>query len=237
MFFALLLAGRAAVFFDYNGELAIKIKYLCFTVVKIPKKKKKPKKTKKKADKKDKKVKAAKDDKEVCEEETEKISDKKKSVEKQKKDGGKKPVEKKKKLDLKSLTLNEKIELLKRALSNIGKPLKKLLKRIKFSHMSIGIVCGGDDAAKTAIKFGAMNIAVGNVLGLLDSFFTLKPLDDMNITADFQSEETIYDIYFEVRLSLFAGLVGAIGLLKALLKAYNEFKRIKAQNDRKAERG
>ena len=203
LFFALLLAGRVSVFFDYNNDLALKIKYMCFTVVKLPKKKpKKPKKTKEKKDKKDK----AEEDKD----------------EKKKKE--------KKKFDIKSLTFDDYIDLLKMALSGVGKPLKKLFKSIKFSHMSINIVVGGSDAAKTAIKFGALNYAAGNALGLIDSFFTLKPLDDMNITADFQSEQTFYDIYFEVRLSLFAALAAGFRLIGAALKLFKEFKKKQKAN-------
>lgn len=197
-FFALLLAGRVVVFFDYNGELAVKIKYLCFTVIKIPgkpKKEKKVKKTKPKSEK--------------------------------KKEAPKKPA--KRKFDFMSLSFDDKIALIKQTLSGVRKPIRKMLKRIAFSHMSINIVCGGDNAAKAAIKFGAMNIAAGNVLGLLDSFFTLKPLDDMNITVDFQSENTIYDIYFEVGMSLFAGLAGALGLLFALIKVMKTYKKTKSK--------
>ena len=211
LFFALLLAGRVSVFFDYNNGLALKIKYLCFTVVKLPKKKKKPKKPKKVKEKKAKKDKAEEE-----------------------KDEKKKP--EKKKFDIKSLTFDDYIDLLKMALSGVGKPLKKLFKSIKFSHMSINIVVGGSDAAKTAIKFGAINYAAGNALGLLDSFFTLKPLDDMNITADFQSEKTLYDIYFEVRLTLFAALAAGFRLIGAFLKLFKEFKKKQKANKIKQRR-
>ena len=222
LFIALLLCGRVAVFFDYNGMLSLKIKYLCFNIVKRPRKKRKGSKRKSK------KKNAGKFGKNVAEN-SEKSADRKKN----KKSGNKKN---KKKLDLKSLTSDDKIELLKLALSGFGKPLKKLLKRVEFSHMSIRIVCGGSDAAVAAIKFGAMNIAVGNVLGLLDSFFTLKELDDMYITVDFQSEETLYDVYFEARLSLFAAIVGGFGLLRAFLKlnsTYDE-KRANAESRKAA---
>ena len=210
LFFALLLAGRVSVFFDYNNDLALKIKYMCFTVVKIPKKKKKPKKPKKTKEKKDKKAEKAKADKES------------------EKDGKKKP--EKKKFDIRSLTFDDWIDLLKMALSGVGKTLKKLFKSIVFSHMSINVVVGGSDAAKTAIKFGAFNFAAGNALGLIDSFFTLKPLDDMNITADFQSEKTLYDIYFEVRLTLFAALAAGFRLIGAFLKLFKEFKKKQKAN-------
>ncbi len=210
LFFVLLLAGRVAVYFEYNGTIALKIKYLCFTIIKIPKKRKTKKKAKRKR-KDDKKSKAEN----VRSAESGKSSEKLDKI---------KESQKKKGIDLKSLTFDDKIELLKLALSGVGKPLKKLLKRIEFSHMSVEVICGGDDAAKTAIKFGAVNIVVGNVLGLLDSFFTLKPLDDMNIGVDFQSDETLADVYFEVRLSLFAGFAGAFGLLGAFLKLNKAYK-------------
>lgn len=201
LFFALLLAGRVSVFFDYNGELALKIKYLCFTVMKIPKRKK-PRKAKKSKPKKS----------------------KKKSEKDEKQDG------KKKGGLLKNLTFDDILELLTQALTGIGKPLRRLFKSIVISHLSIGITCGGDDAAKTAIKFGAMNIAVGNVLGLLDSFFTLKPLDDLNIGVDFQSEKTLYDCYFEARMSLFAALAAVIRLVSVALKLFGSLKKKKKAN-------
>lgn len=221
LFFVLLLAGRVSVFFDYNDSLALKIKYLCFTVVKLPKTRKKPQKPKKKKVKKSKKTKASKPEKEADQKALEDKDGKKGS---DKKKGGKK------KFDLKSLTFDDILDLLKLALSGVGKPLKKLFKSIKFSHVSIRVVVGGSDAARTAIKFGAINIAAGNALGLIDSFFTLKTLDDMNITADFQSEKTLYDVYFEVRLSLFAALAAGFRLLGAFLKLLKAYKKKQAKN-------
>ena len=203
LFFALLLAGKVSVFFDYNGDLALKIKYLCFTVVKIPKKKKPKKKKKEKASK-----------------------SKENDESKDGKKGGKgdKNGKKQSMFSLKGLMFDDILELLKQALTGIGKPLRKLFKSIELSHMSIGIVCGGDDAAKTAIKFGAMNIAVGNLLGLLASFFTLKPLDDLNIGVDFQCEKSSYDVYFEVRLTLFAALAAGFRLIGVALGLFGTFK-------------
>lgn len=233
LFFVLLLAGRVSVFFDYNGQLALKIKYMCFTIIKMPKKKraKKPKKSrpsKKKEKKKDIPAEAA-DDK------ADGKSDKKDDRDKDKKDDNGKKDKKskdggKKRFDLKSLTFDDIIALVKLAFSGVGKPLRKLFKSIKVSHMSIRIVCGGSDAAVTGIKYGAINAVLGNVLGLIDSFFTLKPLDDMYITADFQSEETLFDVYFEVRLTLFAAVAAGFRLIKAFLKVYKELKKRQKHN-------
>lgn len=201
---ALLLAGRVSVFFDYNGELALKVKYLCFTVFKIPMKSKKakPKKDKPKKSKKSKKA----------------------------QDTSQEGEQKQKKGLLKNLTFDDILALLKQALTGIGKPLRRLFKSIVISHLSLNITVGGDDAAKTAIKFGAMNIAVGNVLGLLDSFLTLKPLDDLNIGVDFQSEETLYDAYFEMRMTLFAAIVAVIRLARVALKLFGSLKKRKKSN-------
>lgn len=233
LFFVLLLAGRVSVFFDYNGQLALKIKYMCFTIIKMPKKKraKKPKKSRS-SKKKEKKKDISADDSggETAEKGGEdKDKDKKDGKgkkDKKSKDGGKK------KFDLKSLTFDDIIALVKQAFSGVGRPLRKLFKSIKMSHMSIRIVCGGSDAAVTGIKYGAINAVVGNVLGLLDSFFTLKPLDDLYITADFQSEETLFDIYFEVRLTLFAAVVAGFRLIKAFLKVYKDMKKRQKNNKR-----
>lgn len=230
LFFALLLAGRVSVYFDHNGELALKAKYMCFTVFRIPKKPKKPRRSRKKRAKRDKNTEIVKADDKAGGEKASDGGDKTEGGKRGKKDG--KADGKKKAFDLKSLTFDDIIDLVKTAFSSVGKPLKKLLKSIKFSHMSIGIVCGGSDAAVTAIKFGAINAAAGNVLGLLDSFFTLKPLDDMNITVDFQSEKTLYDIYFEVRLTLFAALVGGVKILMAFLKLVKAYKRKQEKNMR-----
>lgn len=238
LFFALLLAGKVAVYFDYTGELAVKIKYICFTVVRIPKKEKKRKRPKKVKEKREKKAKKESAEKAELSEKTgeeqnsaeiAEKSEKKKSADKKanKKTDGE---QKKKKLDLKSLTFDDMIALLKLAFSSVRKPLRKLFKSIVFSHMCLRAVCGGDDAAKTAIKYGALNMAAGNVLGLLDSYFTLKPLDDMYIGVDFQNESSEYDVYFEVRLTVFAALAAGVKLLAAFLKLIRAYKKKSAAN-------
>lgn len=238
LFFALLLAGKVAVYFDYTGELAVKFKYICFTVVRIPKKEKKRKRPKKVKEKREKKAKKESAEKAELSEKTgeeqnsaeiAEKSEKKKSADKKanKKTDGE---QKKKKLDLKSLTFDDMIALLKLAFSSVRKPLRKLFKSIVFSHMCLRAVCGGDDAAKTAIKYGALNMAAGNVLGLLDSYFTLKPLDDMYIGVDFQNESSEYDVYFEVRLTVFAALAAGVKLLAAFLKLIRAYKKKSAAN-------
>lgn len=102
--------------------------------------------------------------------------------------------------------LGDILELVKMGLNSLGKPLRKIIKRVEISHLALNIVCGGEDAAKAAITFGAVNMAVGNLLGWLDTFFTLKPVDELSINVDFESEQTVADAYVEIKLTVAAAL-------------------------------
>ena len=244
LFFALIFAGKVAVYFDYNGTIAVTIKYMCFTILHIPKQRKKPIKAKK--SKKQKKSEKADNSEEITPADvpseqappapTEEVSEKSAKTEKSKKakksdkDDKSEKGEKKKFFDITTLTFDDIIALVKLAFASVRKPLRKLFKSITFSHLSIRATVGGDDAAKTAIKFGALNMAAGNVLGLIDSYFTLKPLDDMNIGVDFQSEQSVYDVYFEVRMTVFAALAAGFKLIFAGLKLITAYKKKSGAN-------
>ena len=235
LFFALIFAGKVAVYFDYNGTVAVTIKYMCFTILHIPKQRKKPKKAKK--SKKEKKSEKADNSKEITPADvpseqappapTEEVSEKSAKTEKSKKakksdkDDKSEKGEKKKFFDITTLTFDDIIALVKLAFASVRKPLRKLFKSITFSHLSIRATVGGDDAAKTA---------AGNVLGLIDSYFTLKPLDDMNIGVDFQSEQSVYDVYFEVRMTVFAALAAGFKLIFAGLKLITAYKKKSGAN-------
>lgn len=206
----LILVGRVTVIFDYGEELYLKVSYLMFTVFKIPAKRKKTAKKDKKSAKSAKK--AAKS--------AEKAEKSAKKAEKTSKNAGKSA--KKPKPDLSDI-----FALVKLALDSIGKPLKRILKRTEISHLRLDIVCGGSDAAKAALNFGATNILVGNALGWVDSFFTLKTPDRINIGVDFQCEQTEYDTYCEVRLSLAAALGFLFSIIGRAVKHYGSHKEAK----------
>lgn len=222
----LILVGRVTVIFDYGEELYLKVSYLMFTVFRIPAKRKKTAKKDKKAAKSAKKaVKSA----EKAEEKSEDSADNKaeqsgekaeKSVKKAGKPGGKST--KKSKPELSDI-----LALVKLAADSIGKPLKRALKRTEISHLRLDIVCGGEDAAKAALNFGRMNIIVGNALGWIDSFFTLKAADRINIGVDFQCEQTEYAAYCEVRLSLAAALGFLFSIIGRAVKHYGSHKEAK----------
>lgn len=202
----LILAGRVTVIFDYGEEMYLRISYFMFTVLSVPaKRKKSAKKDRKSAKSAKKAVKSAEKAEEKSENpESEKSEDKADKFDKTKKSTKKSEKNSKKKPELSDI-----FALVKLVMDSIGKPLKRVLKRTELSHLSVEIICGGDDAAKAALNFGKMNILVGNALGWIDSFFTLKQPDRIDVGVDFQREDTQYDVYCEVRLSL-AALLGLL---------------------------
>lgn len=206
LFLLLILAGRVTVIFDYGEELYLKISYLMFTVIKIPAKRKKSAKKDKKAAKSVKKAaRSAEKAEEKSENPTSEKSEEKADLSEEKSEKSEKSDKKGKKKP----ALSDIFALVKLVTDSIGKPLKRVLKRTVISHMSLNIICGGDDAAKAALNFGRMNILVGNALGWIDSFFTLKKPDRINVGVDFQREDIQYYVYCEVRLSL-AALLGLL---------------------------
>jgi len=212
----LLLLCNVTVIFDFNGDIYLRISYLFFTIVKIPAIKKKNRKKKRRAKKAIKSVAELTEDAAVDEAKAENDADGKAKAKPEKSDG---KADDKKKSD-KKLSLGEIFEVVKLVLDSLGKPLKKLLKRTRISHLRLEIVCGGDDAAKAALNFGRMNIIVGNALGWIDSFFTLKPVDDLHIDVDFESERTVANAYCEARLTLTAALAFVFTLLGRAIRFY-----------------
>lgn len=173
LFLLILLMSRATVIIDFCGDIQLKIKYFGITVFKKPGGKKSGKPEKSK----------------------EKDEEDKKDDKSDKKDKKKKP---KKPLP----TFDELMELVRLALDSLGKPLKRILKRVTFSHLSFTAVCGGDDAAKAAINYGAVNLALSSALNLIDTFFTLKAPDNLKVDVDFYQEKTEIDLYCEIRTTL-----------------------------------
>lgn len=211
----LLLLFNVTVIFDFNGDIYLRISYLFFTIVKIPAIKKKNRKKKRRAKKALKSVAKVTDTVAADEVKAENAGDDSKKKSSAKTEKSEKPEKKKP-----DLSLGEIFEVVKLVLDSLGKPLKKLLKRTKISHLRLEIVCGGDDAAKAALNFGRMNIIVGNALGWADSFFTLKPVDELHIGVDFESERTTANAYLEARLTLIAALAFVFTLLGRAIRFY-----------------
>lgn len=213
LFIILLLALPVVIYFDYGETLYLKVKYLFLTLYRIPakpKKRKKPKNRKpQKASESDKGDGAEKSAAEnitepkASAESAEKLEAEQGSDEKAEKE--KKSKKEKKEKDPKIPTLPEIFELLRALTDSLGKPLKKLLRRIRICDLDIRMICGGEDAAKAALNFGKANLVIGNALGFLGSFFTLKnPHVDINV--DFMSEETVTECSCVVKVNALTAL-------------------------------
>lgn len=219
LLFLILLLSRVTIIVDYDGDVYLKVSYFGITVFKIPgkkKPKKKPKKKKKKSDIADKAAETA-----VKEDESADKKDESTDGSGKPDDPDKKKKEKKAKKPKKPLpTFDELMDLLRLALNSVGKPLRKILKRVTFSHLSFDAVCGGADAARAAINYGAMNFALSSVLNLIDTFFTLKAPDDLHIGVDFYQEKTVIKIYCEIRTTVGAAIAFVFSLLGRAVMNY-----------------
>lgn len=212
----ILLICPVVVSFEYGEDIFLKVRYLFVTFFRIPpknkKQKRKDKKDEKKADKAAKeaeKLTEAADAPKQSKQQTAKASEKKAAA--KGKPNAKSKAEKQKP------TLSEIFAVVKMLAESLGKPLKKLLHRVRITNMRLDIICGGDDAAAAALNYGKMNIVVGNALGWLDMFFTLvKP--DINIGVDFESEDTLTEMSCKIKLSIAAAFaflfVGLFRILK-----------------------
>lgn len=222
VFLLVLLMTSVKVRFEYYDELRLKISWLFITIIRVPARKKKMKRRDKKAAKDIKKTAKTvasaerKTDSDTSEEKTEggkpaeksgdKVSAKKQKKKSAAKSGGK-------------LTLKNIFELVKLIWDSLGKPLRHLFKATRINGFRLKIIVGGDDAAKAAIKFGAVNMAAGSALAFLDGCFTLKE-PDFKINCDFMSEETTSECEFTAKLTMIAALAFLFWLLGRFLKNY-----------------
>ena len=212
LFIIILLAVPVVIRFEYGSALLLKARYLFITVYRFPKK---PKKRRRKKAKKKRGRSEASQKKAAAAKTAEAAQSEAAAEAKPEKDGKAKKETKEK--DPRVPTLSEIFELVKALADGLCKPLKKLLKRIHINDFRLEMVCGGDDAAKAALKFGAVNLAVGNALGQLGSWFTMKD-PHIDIGVDFQNEHTDVQCSCTVRVSALVVLIFVFDLLFRLVR-------------------
>lgn len=104
-------------------------------------------------------------------------------------------------------------------LSAVFSCVGKTLKRLKIKRFVLDIVVASDDAASTAISYGAVCSAVYPVLTLLSTAVGVK-LKNVSITADFNATNPDFKLSADISVALIFLLVSAFGILKE----YNNFK-------------
>ena len=101
--------------------------------------------------------------------------------------------------------------------------IKKQLRHIRITRLCLGIKVAADDAALTAIYYGAVCSAVYPILSLLDSLSNIA-LKQIDIRADFESAKPDFAFSARVKLRLFF-------LLAAAVAALSEFNKFKTRNE------
>lgn len=105
-------------------------------------------------------------------------------------------------------------------LGNLGRILKifggKLLKSVVFDEAYINISVGTGDAASTAIKYGKTCQKVYPLMGFLCNNNVVRHYD-VNVDADFLSNNTEGEFFFEMNICLRKIINSAIGLVLRLI--------------------
>lgn len=96
-------------------------------------------------------------------------------------------------------------------------PVKRIIRKIRVNNLYVDYVVGGADAAAVAMKYGAVNAAVGALLGWLAEIVRLHKKEIL-IEADFAREKSDIFVYCDVKLRLSTALACCIWLLWRLFK-------------------
>ena len=209
-----------------NDETRIKIRYAGITIFSVSPEDEKHKKQKKNKEKQKKSPDDKSDnisaDNENPEQKTESTADKAKESKKTHK------VEKKadnngndgllSKLGL-SGDIGETIEFVKQLISSASKPVKRLISHIRVSNFYLFITASGEDAAQAAMNYGKINWLVHTALAVLYNTVKLN-VKKIDITADFTSGKTEYELSCKVKLRLGTAIGCVLWFLFRAAKLY-----------------
>lgn len=189
--FVIILSIPLKVELGYDNKISLKVKYLFIKLNILPTDPNKPKKEKKPKE--------------------EKKTEPKPEEEK--------PKEKKPNPILEMVKANG-FDGMMEILGNLGNVLKifggKLLKSIVFNQAYIDISVGTGDAASTAIKYGKICQKVYPLMGFLCSNNVVKKYD-VDVEADFLSNKTEGEFFFEMNICLRKIINSVIGLVVRLI--------------------
>ncbi|MGN0553552.1 MAG: hypothetical protein ACI4I1_09215 [Oscillospiraceae bacterium] len=212
LLFFLLLKAKISIELKFlGGVLDFKVKYLCFTV--FPLKKKKPKKSRKK----DKQPQAEVTESKLSADAKEAVSEAEDFVDKtanEAADSAENQKDKKKLSDTIDM-VKVRIEQFKLLWATVKKFFTKLFGGIKITGLMIDFVISGEDACAAAVNYGKVSTAVYNGIALLKLMFRVS-VKTVDIGCEFESGKSSYDCAANVTL----GLGTAIGLILGALFGY-----------------
>lgn len=101
--------------------------------------------------------------------------------------------------------------------------IKRLLRNIKIKRVCLNVTVAADDAATTAIEYGAVCAAVYPVTAALSGCADIG-FKQINVKSDFESKKP--DFWFEATASM-----NVFNLLIAAFKTYSEYKKFTVRNE------
>ena len=114
------------------------------------------------------------------------------------------------------------LEMIVDYVKSASPPIKRLFKKIKFRNLYIDWVVGSDDAAKTAIKYGAACAGIYPLMEWLTTYFDVVP-KEVNIEADFSAEKDDIFAYCNISLRISTALGCGLWLLFRTAKTYLKY--------------
>lgn len=101
--------------------------------------------------------------------------------------------------------------------------IKKQLKKITVKRLTVDISIASDNAAKTAVEYGAVCAAVYPLLSFLESTADIG-IKQINVSSDFNSQKPHFSFSAVVRLRI-------IYLIIAAFAAFYEYNKFKTRNE------
>ena len=115
--------------------------------------------------------------------------------------------------------IGETIEFVKQLVESASKPIKRLISHIRVSNFYLFITASGEDAAQAAMNYGKINWLVHTALAVLYNTVKLN-VKKIDITADFTSGKTEYELSCKVKLRLGTAIGCVLWLLFRTAKLY-----------------
>lgn len=238
LLFVYLLSRFIRIRVIINDDVSVKLKYLFLNFQLIPEKEKKHKKQRK--DKKS-KEKPAQDNKRKVEnagnitsgEDIDELNVNNSSDNAKTDEINDEAIhEKRPSFDKKMRKLESNFNKIKEYIDSAKAPLLKFVKKIFVDIRLINIIIGGSDPAKIALTFGTYNMIIGNILGWISTTMnlSLEP-QNIDIRADFDNTQTIYNIDLTIRARLFTAIILVVSIAINYIKITSNKTPTKARKD------
>ncbi len=120
------------------------------------------------------------------------------------------------------------IDLLSEFASLLGKFGNGLAKHFIIRKIQVDYAVCGDDAADTAIKFGAVNASIFSLLGVIGSYSKIKKRS-VNIKADYIGQADTQKVYIHMSYRLLSLIAVALTALKDFIQIMRREKSINAR--------